>query len=47
METVTIMHDCVVKLLNNNDEESFECLCSLLTTISKVLDIEEAKVSLW
>ncbi|XP_062266300.1 eukaryotic translation initiation factor 4 gamma 3-like [Platichthys flesus] len=37
------MHDCVVNLLNNNDEESLACLCSLLTSIGKVLDIEEAK----
>lgn len=39
------MHDCVVKLLKNHDEESLECLCRLLTTIGKDLDFEKAKVS--
>ncbi|XP_076003211.1 eukaryotic translation initiation factor 4 gamma 3-like [Genypterus blacodes] len=39
----TIMHDCVVKLLKNHDEESLECLCRLLTTIGKDLDFEKAK----
>lgn len=38
------MHDCVVKLLKNHDEESLECLCRLLTTIGKDLDFEKAKV---
>ena len=38
------MHDCVVKLLKSNDEESFECLCTLLVTIGKDLDHEKAKV---
>lgn len=37
------MHDCVVKLLKNHDEESLECLCRLLTTIGKDLDFEKAK----
>ena len=40
------MHDCVVKLLKSNDEESFECLCKLLVTIGKDLDHEKAKVTL-
>ena len=40
------MHDCVVKLIRSNDEESFECLCKLLVTIGKDLDHEKAKVSL-
>ena len=40
------MHDCVVKLLKSNDEESFECLCTLLVTIGKDLDHEKAKVTL-
>ncbi|XP_078614814.1 uncharacterized protein LOC144883967 isoform X8 [Branchiostoma floridae x Branchiostoma japonicum] len=38
-----IMHDCVVKLLKSNDEESLECLCRLLTMIGKDLDVERAK----
>lgn len=37
------MHDCVVKLLKNHDEESLECLCRLLSTIGKDLDFEKAK----
>lgn len=44
MLTEAIMHDCVVKLLKNHDEESLECLCRLLTTIGKDLDFEKAKV---
>ncbi|CAB1435641.1 unnamed protein product [Pleuronectes platessa] len=43
MQTAAIMHDCVVRLLNHQDEESVECLCSLLTTMGKVLHLEEAK----
>lgn len=39
------MHDCVVKLLKNHDEESLECLCRLLSTIGKDLDFEKAKVN--
>lgn len=44
MLTEAIMHDCVVKLLKNHDEESLECLCRLLTTIGRDLDFEKAKV---
>ncbi|XP_068754239.1 eukaryotic translation initiation factor 4 gamma 1-like isoform X3 [Montipora capricornis] len=44
MLTESIMHDCVVKLLKSNDEESFECLCKLLVTIGKDLDHEKAKL---
>ena len=44
MLTEAIMHDCVVKLLKNHDEESLECLCRLLSTIGKDLDFEKAKV---
>jgi translation initiation factor 4G len=44
MLTEAIMHDCVVKLLKNHDEESLECLCRLLTTIGKDLDFAKAKV---
>ncbi|KAJ8391176.1 hypothetical protein AAFF_G00096050 [Aldrovandia affinis] len=43
MLTEAIMHDCVVKLLKNHDEESLECLCRLLTTIGKDLDFQKAK----
>ncbi len=45
MLTEAIMHDCMLKLLKNHDEESLECLCRLLTTIGKDLDFEKAKVS--
>ncbi|XP_062266307.1 eukaryotic translation initiation factor 4 gamma 3-like [Platichthys flesus] len=38
-----VMHDCVVKLLQNQDNVSLECLCSLLTTIGKEFDLKEAK----
>ena len=44
MLTESIMHDCVVKLLKSNDEESFECMCKLLFTIGKDLDHAKAKV---
>ncbi|XP_041751874.1 eukaryotic translation initiation factor 4 gamma 1a isoform X2 [Coregonus clupeaformis] len=43
MLTEAIMHDCIVKLLKNHDEESIECLCRLLSTIGKDLDFEKAK----
>ncbi|GCB65780.1 hypothetical protein scyTo_0010008 [Scyliorhinus torazame] len=43
MLTEPIMHDCIVKLLKNHDQESLECLCRLLTTIGKDLDFEKAK----
>lgn len=46
MLTEAIMHDCIVKLLKNHDEESLECLCRLLSTIGKDLDFEKAKVTL-
>ncbi|XP_066579497.1 uncharacterized protein LOC136770503 [Amia ocellicauda] len=36
------MHNCIVKLLKNH-EESLECLCRLLSTIGKDLDLETAK----
>ena len=45
MLTEAIMHDCVVKLLKNHDQESLECLCRLFSTIGKDLDFEKAKVS--
>merc|ERR1719445_2217660 len=40
MVTVRIMHECVKKLLKTRDEESLECLCTLLTTVGQVLDQE-------
>ncbi|XP_058249122.1 eukaryotic translation initiation factor 4 gamma 1-like [Hemibagrus wyckioides] len=40
-----IMHTCIVKLLKNHDEESLECLCRLLSTIGKNLDLKQAKVT--
>ncbi|KAG9271072.1 eukaryotic translation initiation factor 4 gamma 1-like [Astyanax mexicanus] len=43
MLTEPIMHDCIVKLIKNHDEESLECLCTLLSTIGKNLDFEKAK----
>ncbi|KAJ4919571.1 hypothetical protein JOQ06_012521 [Pogonophryne albipinna] len=43
MLTEVIMHDSIVKLLKNHDEESLECLCRLLSTIGKDLDLEKAK----
>ncbi|XP_053285555.1 eukaryotic translation initiation factor 4 gamma 3-like [Pleuronectes platessa] len=43
MLTEAIMHDCVVKLLGNHDEDSLECLCRLLTTIGKDFDLVKAK----
>ncbi|KFM57183.1 Eukaryotic translation initiation factor 4 gamma 3, partial [Stegodyphus mimosarum] len=33
-----IMHECIKKLLSQQDEESLECLCRLLKTIGKELD---------
>ncbi len=50
MLTARIMHECVKRLLMEVDEESLECLCRLLTTVGKELEVEtngklhEAKV---
>nr|XP_061781404.1 eukaryotic translation initiation factor 4 gamma 1-like isoform X1 [Nerophis lumbriciformis] len=44
MLTEFIMHDCVLKLLKNHDEESLECLCRLLSTVGKDLNSEKAKL---
>ena len=50
MLTARIMHECVKRLLKEIDEESLECLCRLLTTVGKELELEtnsrlvEAKV---
>ncbi|MBN3306342.1 IF4G1 factor, partial [Amia calva] len=42
MLTEAMMHACIFKLLKNH-EESLECLCQLLSTIGKDLDLETAK----
>ncbi|CAB1340607.1 unnamed protein product [Coregonus sp. 'balchen'] len=44
MITEAIMHDAIVKLLKNHDKDSMECLCTLLSTIGKELDFEEARI---
>ena len=46
MLTEGIMHDCLLKLLCSNNENSLECLCELVTTVGKKLDHAKAKVSL-
>lgn len=38
------MHQCIVTLLKNGDEENLECLCGLLKTIGKTIDSPKAKV---
>ena len=38
------MHNCIMSLFRSCDEESFEALCVLLTTIGKDLDHAKAKV---
>ena len=38
MLTATIMLRCIDHLLANEEEESLECLCKLLTTIGKDLE---------
>ncbi|KAK1784439.1 hypothetical protein P4O66_010684, partial [Electrophorus voltai] len=43
MLSEAIMHDCVVKLFMNHNEESLERLCHLLTAIGKDLDLEKAR----
>ncbi len=44
MLTDTIMYDCIEYLLRDkNDEESLECLCRLLRTIGKELDIKASE----
>jgi len=40
MLTTKIMHRCIRHLLDQNDEDSLECLCKLLTTIGKDLEIK-------
>jgi len=44
MLTDTIMYDCIEYLLQDKtDEESLECLCKLLRTIGKELDLKASK----
>uniref|UniRef100_A0A8C5EKQ3 MIF4G domain-containing protein n=1 Tax=Gouania willdenowi TaxID=441366 RepID=A0A8C5EKQ3_GOUWI len=38
-----VMHDCIMKLLKNHDDQSLEVLCKLLSTISKNLDVKKEK----
>nr|KAF7435190.1 hypothetical protein H0235_003381 [Vespula pensylvanica] len=38
MLTTGIMHRCINHLLDQNDEDSLECLCKLLTTVGKDLE---------
>ena len=45
MLTEAIMHNCIMSLFRSRDEESFESLCKLLTTIGKDLDHVKGKVS--
>lgn len=43
--TASIMDGCIQKLLRNSDEESLECLSTLLSTTGKNLDNKGGKVS--
>ncbi|XP_035388385.1 eukaryotic translation initiation factor 4 gamma 3-like [Electrophorus electricus] len=43
MLSEAIMHDFIVKLFLNHNEESLERLCHLLTAIGKDLDLEKAR----
>jgi translation initiation factor 4G len=38
-----IMHDCVKRLLEIKEEDTIECLCTLMATIGKLLDREKAR----
>ena len=43
--TEPIMHECIMKLLTKStDHESLECMCRLMTTVGKDLDVLKAKV---
>ena len=46
MLTESIMHDCLLKLLRSSDEDNLECLCRLLSTIGKDIDVERARVKI-
>uniref|UniRef100_A0A674A8K2 Uncharacterized LOC115195722 n=1 Tax=Salmo trutta TaxID=8032 RepID=A0A674A8K2_SALTR len=43
MLTEHVMHDVIVRLLKNQDDNSLEGLCTLLYTIGKDLDMEKAR----
>ena len=45
MLTKKIMHFCINHLLQHRDEENLECLCKLLTTIGKNLEINDVSFS--
>ncbi|KAF0304810.1 Eukaryotic translation initiation factor 4 gamma 3 [Amphibalanus amphitrite] len=38
-----IMHHCIVKLIKDKHEDSYECLCILMTTIGEKLETAERK----
>ena len=40
---VRIMHECIRGLIKKEDEESLECLCTLVTSIGKVLEESTAR----
>ena len=44
MLTAKIMIRCVAQLLSNLEEESLECLCKLLTTIGKDLEMKLVRI---
>ena len=44
MLTAKIMHECVINLIHSNDEESLECLCKLMSTVGRILEIETEKL---
>lgn len=39
------MQECVMKLLKQQEGKTLECLCHLLTSVGKEMDVGEAKVS--
>lgn len=41
MLTDKIMHQCIIKLVRDKHEDSYECLCKLMTTIGEKLEISE------
>lgn len=45
MLTCKIMHQCIIHLLHQHDEENLECLCKLLTTIGKNLESKQGNVA--
>ena len=38
-----IMHQCIVKLVKDKHDDSYECLCKLMTTIGEKLEMAERK----